>query len=409
MEILHERQSKRFFIAVCAVIAAAFLLSIIISYNIGNRSKRVALDKEKTVAASLLDAGVDENTVAKALLSDKTSADGDLLLQKIGQTGNAQLAFNDPYESFRNYSLSINLFSVGLFSVALLFAVILFLNRREKLYSDVEKTIASYNEGDFSHSLPSNETGTVYRVFADVENLAKALKAKNEAELKTKEFLKSMISDVSHQLKTPIAAITMYNEIIAAEPTNVDAVKEFSLKSRHSIERIERLVKTILKIARLDTGSVVFEKRKYAVSEVVAQSVEQLATRAEVEGKKITISGNTDIFINCDIDWTAEALGNLIKNALDYTRSGGKIDIICDETPVMTRITVRDNGKGIYPDDLHNIFKRFYRSKHSVDAQGAGLGLPLAKSIIEGQDGVISVESVIGEGTSFTISFLTKL
>lgn len=409
MEFLHERQSKRFFIAVCAVIAAAFLFSVIISYNIGNRSKRVAIDKEKTVAAALLDAGVDESIIAKALLSDKTSAEGDILLQKIGQTDETQLSYINTSESFKNYSLMLNLFSVGVFSIAIIFAVILFLNRREKLYYDAEKIIANYNEGDYSRSLPSNETGTVYRVFADVENLAKALKAKNEAESKTKEFLKSMISDVSHQLKTPIAAITMYNEIIADEPSNAEAVKEFSEKSRRSIERIEKLIKTILKIARLDTKSVVFERRKYAASEIIAQSVEQLATRARVEKKTITVSGDTEALINCDIDWTTEALGNLVKNALDYTKSGGKIEIICDGTPVMTRITVKDNGKGIYPDDLHNIFKRFYRSRHCVDAEGSGLGLPLAKSIIEGEDGIISVESAIGEGTSFTISFLTKV
>lgn len=409
MDFMRERQSKRFFTAVCAVVAAAFVFSVIISFNIGNRSKSVALDKEKTVAASLLEQGVDSDVIAKALLSNQTSAEGDNLLAKIGQTNSTNLFFIDPSESFKNYCLIVTLSLTAILSLAIIASVLRFLKKREELYLNAEKIVASYNEGDFSRSLPSNETGTVYRVFADVENLAKALKAKGEAELKTKEFLKSMISDISHQIKTPIAAITMYNEIIAAEPTNADAVREFSEKSRHSIERIERLVKTILKIARLDTGSVMFEKRKYAVSEVIAQSVDQLAIRAEVENKTLVVSGNTDTLINCDIVWTAEALGNLIKNALDYTESGGKIEIFCEETPVMTRITVKDNGKGIYPDDLHNIFKRFYRSKHSVDSQGSGLGLPLAKSIIEGQDGIISVESTVGEGTSFTIAFIAKV
>lgn len=112
--------------------------------------------------------------------------------------------------------------------------------------------------------------------------------------------------------------------------------------------------------------------------------------------------------IICDMDWTSEAIGNLVKNALDHTEPGRTIHITWEKSPTMLRIFVSDNGNGIAPEDIHHIFKRFYRSKHSLDTPGIGLGLPLAKSIIEGQGGLISVQSDLNKGTTFTISFLTK-
>ncbi len=111
----------------------------------------------------------------------------------------------------------------------------------------------------------------------------------------------------------------------------------------------------------------------------------------------------------CDMEWTSEAIGNIVKNALDHTDAGGTVRITCERSSYMARIMIADHGHGISPEDIHHIFKRFYRSKNSLDTQGVGLGLPLAKSIIDGQGGTIFVQSNPGEGTTFTISLLTKL
>lgn len=123
----------------------------------------------------------------------------------------------------------------------------------------------------------------------------------------------------------------------------------------------------------------------------------------------IQIDGDGEQQLICDMEWTGEAIGNIVKNALDHTQAGGIVRITWERTPAMFRIFISDNGNGIVPEDIYHIFKRFYRSKHSLDTQGIGLGLPLAKSIIEGQNGVISVQSEVGKGTLFTLSFLTDL
>lgn len=217
------------------------------------------------------------------------------------------------------------------------------------------------------------------------------LQSKSETEHQTKEFLKGTISDISHQLKTPLSALALYQEIIEAEPENTDTVRQFVAKMGLSLKRMEQLIQSMLKITRLDTGTIIFEKNACVVSKLIAHSINDLTTRARNE----------------DMEWTGEAIGNLVKNAMEHTQPGGTIEISSERTPVMLRIFISDNGDGIAPEDIHHIFKRFYRSKHSLDTQGIGLGLPLAKSIIEGQGGIISVKSELYKGTTFPLSFLS--
>ncbi len=250
--------------------------------------------------------------------------------------------------------------------------------------------------------------GTIYRLFASVEQLATILQSKSEASQKAKEFLKSTISDISHQLKTPLAALTMYHEIIADEPDHVQTVMEYSQKTELALKRMDQLIQVMLKITRLDAGSIAFEKESCRISNLIAQAVSELTTRAASEGKEIIVDETPEETLLCDQQWTSEAIGNIVKNALDHTNSGGEIHISWNRSPAMLRILITDNGSGISPEDLHHVFKRFYRSKKSLDMQGIGLGLSLAKAIVEGQGGIISVQSALHEGTVFTLSFLTE-
>ena len=284
-----------------------------------------------------------------------------------------------------------------------------FLHRRNRLYQQAAEIVHQFKEGNFHGHLPQNEEGDLYQLFSEVEQLATMLQSKNEAEHKNKEFLKSTISDISHQLKTPLAAMMMYQEILESEPESPDTVREFSSKMGASLQRMEQLIQSMLKITRLDSGSIAFVRRETAAAELIDRSIRDLQTRAEQENKTIQTEGAAGAILLCDAEWTAEALGNLVKNAQDHTKDGGHICISWSQTPGMFQFQVSDNGNGIAPEDIHHIFKRFYRSRRTLDTPGIGLGLPLAKSIIEGQGGVITVQSTPGEGTVFTVSFLTKL
>lgn len=409
MSFLSEKQSRRFFCGI--LIFSVFLLGFGAAFCFWQTqaAKEMLLSHDGAVAGSLLRQGVPEDTIAAALSDARDGGEGRRLLESLGYTEKTAARFLPDVSGFAAGSFRLNLFCTLILAGILLSFCRGFLSRREALYLRAEKGVRAFSEGDFSGHLPRSDEGTLYRLFASVDSLASALQAKGETEYKAKEFLKNTISDISHQLKTPLAALELYNEIMMSEPDNAGTVAAFSQKTAAALDRMEQLISSLLKITRLDAGSVRFHKRPHRVAEVAAKAIEQLTTRAERENKEITVSGPPDEQLVCDLQWTSEAVGNLVKNALDHTDSGGHVLVSWERSPAMVRVAVSDDGAGIAPEDIHHIFKRFYRSGNSSDAQGVGLGLALAKSIVEGQGGTLSVQSAVNRGATFTLSFLTEL
>lgn len=271
--------------------------------------------------------------------------------------------------------------------------------------------INAYLSGNVTARIECDDEGELYRLFHAINSLAAVLNAHADNELREKEFLKNTISDISHQLKTPLAALNIYNGLLQDDELDAAAVKEFANLSEQELDRIETLVQNLLKIAKLDAGTIVFEKQPENVADMMQELEQHFAYRAKQEQKTLVLSGPEDISLLCDRSWLSEAVGNIVKNALDHTAAGDTVRLEWRALPAAVQIIVRDNGCGIHPEDLHHIFKRFYRSRFSKDTQGIGLGLPLAKAIIEAHGGAIEVDSELGKGTVFTINFLipTKL
>ncbi len=404
MNFLYEKQTKTFylFLAVISVLQICVLgmYGIFQAWNI----RRMLVNRELASVSYLLEQGVSPALAASAWNHTEVTEEGEKLLETIGHTEHTQSYLLLLIEQ-TSVPLIVLLLSVGiLFSAVLLSGAGLFLRRREQMYEAAERVIMQYAENHFEAHLPTGEAGgAVYHLFGSIEQLAMSLQAKSEMEYKAKIFLRDMISNISHQLKTPLAALNMYMEIITGEPENEEAVRTFSRKSIQSLERMEQLIQSLLKMARLDTGNIVFEKRQCFASEIAAQAVNDLLERARHEGKEILTEGGPEERLLCDQEWTKEAVGNLVKNALDHTEAGGIIRVSWKRFPAVFLFTVEDNGCGIAPEDIHHIFKQFYRSRTSNDRQGAGLGLSLARSIVEGQGGNLSVESRPGEGSIFRI------
>ena len=266
-------------------------------------------------------------------------------------------------------------------------------------------------DGDSNARIECDSEGELYRLFHSVNSLAAVLNAHADNELREKEFLKNTISDISHQLKTPLAALNIYNGLLQEEDIEASSVKEFAGLSEQELDRIETLVQSLLKITKLDAGSVILEKATENVADMLRDVELHFAYRAKQEQKELILSGSEEVSLFCDRDWLTEAIDNIVKNALDHTESGDTVHITWKALPNAVQIAVKDNGCGIHPEDLHHIFKRFYRSRFSQDKQGIGLGLPLAKTIVEAHSGTIEVDSELGKGTTFTMNFLipTKL
>lgn len=371
--------------------------------------QHVFLAHDQAMATSLLEQGIAPEVIAQALTRKTSTPEGTALLNALGLSEQTAVRFLPGVDEFERSSRYTTLFTATLLSLCICGGVFLFLTRRDRLYQQAAEVVTRYTEGDFSCRLPQMSEGALYRLYASVDQLATNLKAKNDAEHKAKDFLKHTLSDISHQLKTPLAALTLYHDIIADEPDNRDTVINYTHKTGLALKRMEHLIASLLKITRLDAGNIVFEREPCPVSELIEQAIHELTTRAANEGKEIRIAPLPEETLLCDRQWTSEAIGNIVKNTLDYTETGGIIAISWKRTPAMLRICIADNGAGIAPEDIHHIFKRFYRSKRSLDTQGVGLGLSLTKAIVEGQGGIVSVQSTLQEGTAFTLSFLTEL
>lgn len=408
LRFLYDKQARRFygFLAVICTLQICVLgiCGVFGAWDI----RRILIERELAASSYLLEQDISPALIVSAWNHREVTEEGRKLLETIGHTEQTQSYLFLLIEQTAVPSILL-LLSVGaIFGVILLAGAGLFMRNREEMYEKAERVITQYAENRFEAHLPSGKTGAVYQLFGSIEQLAMSLQAKSEAEHKAKVFLKDMISNISHQLKTPLAALNMYMEIITEEPQNEETVRNFSRKSAKSLDRMEQLIQSLLKIARLDTGNIVFEKRECFAEEIVNQAANDLLERARQEGKTILTEGKPDDQLLCDQEWTKEAVGNLVKNALDHTDAGGVIRISWERTPAVFRLTVKDNGSGISPEDIHHIFKQFYRSRDSGDRPGTGLGLSLAKSIVEGQDGNLSVESRLGEGSVFHITFLTN-
>ena len=281
-----------------------------------------------------------------------------------------------------------------------------YFREQHKIMANAILQITEYISGNKDVTIECNDEGELYRLFHEVNSLVAILNAHAENEKNAKKFLKNTISDISHQLKTPLAALNIYIGLIQNEAEELSTIQEFSRLSEQEIDRIEGLVQNLLKITKLDAGMIVLEKSLENVSEIAESVKKHFLFRASQGGKEICLSGSGETAFLCDRSWMIEAISNLVKNALDHTEKGGCIRIEWREFASILQIMIKDNGSGIYPEDLYHIFKRFYRSRYSKDTQGIGLGLPLAKAIVEAHNGTIEVDSALGRGTSFTMNFL---
>ena len=486
MRFWQEKEARRFWLALAVWAAVCALLAGAASWSATARQQRQALAWEEAVAAALFAQGVPEKEVAAALMeaagalpflqAKQSEAGEELSISQSEQAGTGEAFPASQAESsgadkvFTNHPAAAAqallarlghseaaaysgsaLWRVraeaalrgGLLTVLLtvlpVAAAGVFLERRERLYERARETLARFAAGEVSLRLPQAGDGGLRRLFAQVNELATALEAQGENERRRRVFLKDTLSDISHQLKTPLAAFSMDLEIVCQEPALDGTARFFVEKARRAALRMERLVLLLLKMARLDAGAVRFEKRAETMGNLAREIDEALGERARREGKRLLMQGEADCPLCCDPLWTGEAMTNLVKNGLDHTRAGQSVRVVWERTPGAVRICVEDNGSGIAPEELPHIFKRFYRSGgrqedggraphgqsdaekkmalgevtatdrdgmgalFSGKEQGAGLGLPFARAVIEGQGGSLQVKSRLGEGTVFTV------
>ena len=307
------------------------------------------------------------------------------------------------YYFYREFSLLLLI--IVLLTLCILLGLLFhYFSKQNRIMEDAVSVVNAFLDGNESARIACDEEGEMYRLFHSVNTLATVLNAHALKEKQAKEFLRSTVSDISHQLKTPLAALNIYNGLLADEVQELPTIREFVMLSEQELDRIDTLVQNLLKMAKLDAGTIALEKSTENVADMMRDIELHFAYRAKQEQKEMTLAGNDEAMLLCDRDWLMEAVSNLVKNAFDHTTEGGHIQVEWKQITNLIQVTIKDDGKGIHPEDIHHIFKRFYRSRFSQDTSGIGLGLPLAKAIVEAHDGNIAVDSVWGEGTTFAVN-----
>ena len=263
-------------------------------------------------------------------------------------------------------------------------------------------------DGNFDISFPSdrdNDFSILYHCFTQMTN---RMRLGIEKLKDDKVFLRNMISDISHQLKTPLSSLIMFNELMLDDKAMTTDMREMFLdKSRQQLERIEWLIQSLLKMARLEAGSIEFRNQRMLFVIPAKNAAVAMSIKASEKRIKIIFDGDIDnVWFSGDEEWMTEAISNIIKNSIEHTVEGGEVHICLSESPLFSRISITDNGEGIDKKDIPHIFERFYRSSSAVKPDSVGIGLALSKLVIDGHGGSTSVRSERGKGTEITITFL---
>ena len=215
--------------------------------------------------------------------------------------------------------------------------------------------------------------------------------------------LQTLVSDISHQVKTPVANLKMVTDTLLAKPVTEQERRDFLQGIRSQTDKLEFLVQSMGKASRLETGAITLDKKDGALLDTLAQAMSGIVYSAEQKGISVEVQCPEDLRVSHDSKWTAEALFNLLDNAVKYTPAGGKISVSVEQWEMYVKLDVADTGKGIPESRQAAIFRRFYREEEVHDQPGVGIGLYLAREIISRQGGYIKVASEVGRGSAFSV------
>lgn len=408
MKIFTNRTFKLFFCTVIFAFVSMTVLLQAILYFISEDYKNQLISHDYKLAGYLQKNSLDKTRINHAFTAEKNEEDyieGKKLLEPSGYSANTdESLISETYSIHKKYS--IIMFLVALAAAAVILAIILIFGVfQDNELQKAHESINDFMKGNFNNRLVDREEGSLSKLFSSINSMATSLTTHIAKEKENKEFLRDTIQDISHQLKTPLAALKMYNEIIQEERVQNEVVNNFIKKSCNELNRIESLILNLLKLAKLDANSIELDKNKYNLKEFLEVIINRFHTRADIENKTVNLKCDENMNLYFDREWLLEAVSNILKNSLDHTKAGNKINIICEESSLMTQIIIKDNGKGIHSEDIQYIFQRFYRSRFSKDSQGIGIGLTISKSIIEKHGGSIIVESGLGKGSTFYLNF----
>lgn len=312
-----------------------------------------------------------------------------------------------------NEKVYLNSIKVTIIITSSLFLMVLFIILvheyiKMKNINNLTKVLEEINNKNYKIDIDDSTEDELSILKSEIYKTTIMLKEQADNSTLDKINLKDSLSNISHQLKTPLTSINiMLDNILDSEEMSENVRTEFINNIKREISNINFLVAGILKLSRLDANVVNFIVEKVKVKDIINECIKNVSSLCDLKSISIDVTGNEMLKINCDFKWEVEAITNILKNCVEHSNNNSKIDIKYINNKMYTEITIKDYGKGMSEKDVKHIFERFYKGSNST-SDSIGIGLSLSKSIIEQENGTINVNSKLNKGTIFTIRYYSK-
>ena len=344
---------------------------------------------------------LDENKLMSIIDSDKVD---ESLLKKYSINIDEDSLILENNKEYHK-SLFINIVFLMITIIILILAFLRFNSKKDKEINEITKYMEEINRKNYKLNIDEMSEDELSILKNEVYKTTIMLKEAAENSNKEKLQLKNSLSDISHQLKTPLTSILIILDNLIDDPDMDKEIREDFIRNiKMETTNISFFVQSILKLSKLDTNTVDFIEENIYIKDIVDEVLKNLSTLCDLRNIKIITTYKKHAQITCDFRWQVEAFSNIIKNCIEHSKNNSNICIEVDENNAYSQIIIRDNGSGIDKEDLPHIFERFYKGKNSSN-ESCGIGLALAKSIIEKSNGDINVESEVGKGSVFTIKY----
>lgn len=349
---------------------------------------------------------LEEEVINELVLNSDTYDYGTEILNKYGLDDSKYLDYLRVNNELKQNIILTNILFIIILFMLVSITYLIFIKNQYRKIKKIDKYMNKILNNDYSLDIRDYVEGDISTLKNDVYKMTIKLKEQTELSIKDKKYLEENLADISHQIKTPLTSMYVINDILSDNDLDKKSQIEFLNKNRNQLERIEWLVTTLLKISRLDSGMVTLKRDNINIKDLINKTIEPIKIMAELKNISIETNIETTNFY-LDFNWTLEALTNILKNACEHTNNNGSIKIEVNENPLYLNIKIIDNGVGISESDKKHIFDRFYKGKTNKDS--IGIGLNMAKKIINLQNGEIECISKINEGTTFDIKFYKKV
>ena len=345
---------------------------------------------------------VDINKIISMLNDENVSNENVLSQYGIDISKDSAILTNDLL--YRN-NVIMNLSIILIFSVIIIIVFVLYNKRQKSKIKEITNYIEQINNKNYALDIQDNNEDELSVLKNELYKITVMLKEQAENSAKDKINLKNSLEDISHQLKTPLTSITiMLDNILDSPDMDLQTRNEFIKDIYREIANIKFLVQNLLILSKFDANTITFNENEEKLEDIIEEAKQNVASICDLKNIQIILEGKEDAKTTCDLKWQVEALTNILKNCAEHSNNNTKINVLYSENNMYSEIVIKDEGSGIDQKDLKHIFERFYKGKNS-DKDSIGIGLSLAKTIIEKDNGFITVDSELGKGTTFNIKY----